>query len=166
VPNHKVVAAPVSGTIQVCTAVGVNCKPLPAGQAIPVGSVVDAKKGRVEIVASATDKAVFYDGIFKVTQKAGVTDLALVEPLAACKKARAAAGKKVKKRKLWGDGKGRFRTSGSYSSATVRGTKWLVEDRCTSTLTKVVRGKVAVRDFVKRKTALIKAGKKYVARRR
>ena len=48
----------------------------------------------------------------------------------------------------------------------MRGTKWLVEDRCTSTLTRVVRGKVAVRDFVKRKTVLVKAGKKYVARRR
>jgi ferric-dicitrate binding protein FerR (iron transport regulator) len=46
------------------------------------------------------------------------------------------------------------------------GTKWLVEDRCTSTLTRVARGRVSVRDFGKRKTVLVKAGKKYVARAR
>ena len=27
--------------------------------------------------------------------------------------------------KLWGNGKGKFRTSGKYSAATVRGTIWL-----------------------------------------
>jgi hypothetical protein len=46
------------------------------------------------------------------------------------------------------------------------GTKWLVEDRCTSTLTRVARGKVKVQDFVKHKTVLVKAGKKYIARAR
>ena len=48
----------------------------------------------------------------------------------------------------------------------MRGTKWLVEDRCTSTLTKVTRGSVSVRDKVKRKTVTVRAGKQYVARRR
>ena len=28
--------------------------------------------------------------------------------------------------KLWGSGKGKFRTTGKYSAATVRGTIWLV----------------------------------------
>ena len=44
------------------------------------------------------------------------------------------------------------------------GTQWLVEDRCKSTLTRVVRGRVSVRDFVKKKTVIVRAGKKYVAR--
>ena len=48
----------------------------------------------------------------------------------------------------------------------MRGTKWLVEDSCTSTLTKVARGSVTVRDFVKKKNVIVKAGKKYVARRK
>jgi ferric-dicitrate binding protein FerR (iron transport regulator) len=43
------------------------------------------------------------------------------------------------------------------------GTKWLVEDRCGSTLTRVARGRVKVRDFAKKKTVVVKAGKKYVA---
>ncbi|HEX6619545.1 MAG TPA: hypothetical protein VF024_07795, partial [Solirubrobacteraceae bacterium] len=65
--------------------------------------------------------------------------------------------------KLWGSGKGRFRTDGKYSSATVRGTIWLVEDRCEGTLTKVRRGTVAVRDFTRRRTVAVKAGHSYLA---
>ena len=36
--------------------------------------------------------------------------------------------KKPKRRKLWGKGTGKFRTTGNYSAATVRGTEWLVQD--------------------------------------
>ena len=68
--------------------------------------------------------------------------------------------------KLWGSGKGKFRTDGKYSSATVRGTIWLVQDRCEGTLTKVRRGTVAVRDFKRKKTVTVKAGHTYLARRR
>jgi hypothetical protein len=77
-----------------------------------------------------------------------------------------AAKKKKKKRRLWGDGKGRFQTKGKRSAATVVGTKWLVEDTCTSTLTRVARGKVKVTDFVKHKTVLVKKGHRYIARAR
>ena len=81
-----------------------------------------------------------------------MTVLTLTEPLTGCKSHRArrsAAAKKVKTRKLWGKGKGAFRTSGKYSAATVRGTTWLVQDTCTSTLTRVTEGVVTVRDNVK-----------------
>jgi ferric-dicitrate binding protein FerR (iron transport regulator) len=88
----------------------------------------------------------------------------LVEKLAKCKQGEASAAARRKKRRLWGDGSGRFRTKGSYSSATVRGTKWLTQDSCAGTLTRVRRGKVAVRDFVKRKTVNLKKGQQYVAR--
>jgi ferric-dicitrate binding protein FerR (iron transport regulator) len=71
---------------------------------------------------------------------------------------------KKKKRRLLGDGNGKFRTKGKHSAATVVGTKWLVADTCTTTLTRVVRGKVKVRDFVKRKTVTVKAGGHYTAR--
>jgi ferric-dicitrate binding protein FerR (iron transport regulator) len=74
------------------------------------------------------------------------------------------AARKKKKRRLWGNGSGRFRTKGKHSAATVVGTHWLVEDRCTSTLTRVRRGRVRVRDFVKKKTVIVRAGKKYVAK--
>ena len=66
-------------------------------------------------------------------------------------------------RHLWGDGKGRFRTSGRFSSATVRGTRWVVSDRCDGTLTRVVRGSVTVRDGVRNKTVVVRAGGQYLA---
>jgi len=106
--------------------------------------------------------------VFKVLQTKGAkptTRLLLTEKLSCPKPGQASIAAKKKKRRLWGDGKGRFRTEGEFSSATVRGTKWLVEDRCTSTLTRVVRGKVAVRDLVKKKTVIVRKGKRYIARR-
>jgi hypothetical protein len=129
----------------------------------------------VTIVAAAnrsggTATSEFWAGIFKLTQTKGakpITNLKLVEKLRCPKAGQATiSARRKRKRRLWGDGSGRFRTEGSYSSATVRGTKWLVEDRCTSTLTRVVRGRVAVRDFAKKKTVIVRAKKRYVARSR
>jgi len=137
------------------------------GQQIPVGTTVDVRKGRVTLSAAGGGEALFYAGIFKIGQGKGATPLTtlkLVEKLS-CAQASFTA-KKKRKRRLWGDGKGRFRTKGKHSAATVVGTKWLVEDRCNSTLTRVARGRVSVRDFAKKKTVIVKAGKKYVARRR
>jgi hypothetical protein len=146
------------------------------GEQLPNGTIVDTRKGRITLFAAANKngglaKADFFDGLFKLTQSKGkkpLVTLTLTEKLS-CKgagKAASAAKKKKKKRRLWGDGKGKFRTKGQFSSATVRGTRWLVEDRCTSTLTRVKRGKVAVRDFVKHKTVLVKKNHKYIARKR
>jgi hypothetical protein len=144
------------------------------GEQLPNGTVVDTRRGRIGLIAAADKQggiadADFYDGLFKLTQSKGkrpIVTLTLIEKLS-CKgasKAAHAAAKKKKKRRLWGDGKGRFRTKGSFSSATVRGTKWLVQDSCTSTLTRVKRGKVAVRDFVKHKTVLVRKNRRYIAR--
>jgi ferric-dicitrate binding protein FerR (iron transport regulator) len=88
--------------------------------------------------------------------------LSLSEPLACSKRLdSASAGKK--KRKLWGSGKGKFRTKGKNASATVRGTIWLTQDTCASTLVHVKRGVVDVFDFIKHKHVSVKAGQTYVA---
>ena len=137
------------------------------GEQLPVGTIVDTLKGRVTLVAAGGQTADFFDGIFRIGQGKGakpLTTLTLVEELSCPKAGKAIAAAKKKKRRLWGDGSGKFRTKGKHSAATVVGTKWLVEDRCTSTLTRVVRGRVSVRDFVKKKTVIVRAGKKYVAR--
>jgi hypothetical protein len=143
---------------------------LAAGEQIPVGATLDTTKGRVTIVAAGDQTADFYDGIFRIGQGRGVkplTTLTLVEKLRCPRAGRAStAAKRKKKRKLWGEGSGKFRTRGKHSAATVVGTKWLVEDRCSSTLTRVVTGVVSVRDFGRRKTVRVKAGKKYVAKAR
>ena len=67
-------------------------------------------------------------------------------------------------RRIRSNARGRFRTRGRHSAATVRGTKWTVTDRCDGTLTTVARGKVAVRDFRRRRTIVVRAGKRYFAR--
>ena len=94
-----------------------------------------------------TQSAVFYQGAFVVTQTRGakpVTQLALTGKLSCGKGKASSSARKKKVRRLWGDGKGRFRTKGRYGAATVRGTKWLTEDRCNGTLVRVKRGVVAV----------------------
>ena len=133
------------------------------------GAEVDARKGVVEITRADGGAAKFYDGMFKLSQAGGITTLTLSEKLTGCPKGKAsavAAAKKPKTRKLWGDGKGKFRTRGQYSAATIRGTKWLVQDSCTSTLTKVSEGVVGVQDLVKKKTLVVRKDKSYTARAR
>ncbi len=152
---------------------------------LPVGCLVDARGGRMRIISAAngsstnTKAAVFFDGQFKVREKRTskpVTELRLAGKLAACSHA-ASAGRSVREakrrrrkhgRRLWGKGRGRFRTRGRHSTATVRGTTWLVYDRCDgSTYNKVTKGVVTVRDLVRHKTVRIRKGHRvYIARPR
>jgi hypothetical protein len=164
--------------------------PLTGAVNVPMGSVIDTTQGRIALTSAAdtggtkTQTADFYGGIFQVKQSvpkkkpkkpvALITDLNLKDQIArsqcaALKGARSATfdkkkGPKSVLGKLWGSGKGKFRTNGKYSSATVRGTIWLVEDRCEGTNTKVRRGVVAVRDFKRKRTVSVKAGHSYLAR--
>lgn len=178
VAGKTVNVAVSQGTILVQVPPSKTYTPLKGGMQIPVGAVIDARKGRVTLESIGPDgkpqRATFYGGIFKVSQTRGakpITDLALVEPLAKCPKAKggkgkaSAAAKKKKSRKLWGDGKGAFRTTGKHSSATVRGTKWLVTDTCAGTQTRVTQGSVVVRDFKRKRNVVVRAGKRYLARR-
>jgi hypothetical protein len=68
------------------------------------------------------------------------------------------------KRTLWARGKGNYRTVGNVSSATVSGTSWVTTDTCAGTLTKVLVGVVAVKDFTTGKTVILKAGQSYLAK--
>lgn len=156
----------VRGTVKIKLPGSNTYVELDADDPIPVGSTVDAKQGAVNVQDGKGGQAEFSAGIFKLTRSGGVTVLTLTEPLTCPKgKASAAAKKtKTKTRKLWGKGKGAFRTSGRYSAATVRGTTWLVQDTCTSTLTRVTDGVVTVRDNVKRKNVVVRAGKRYTAK--
>ncbi|HEY6887890.1 MAG TPA: choice-of-anchor Q domain-containing protein [Solirubrobacter sp.] len=171
--GKTVVAGTLSGTILVRDPESRTFRLLPAVQAIKVGATVDARKGIVTLTSvpkagGKPETAKFYAGMFKVTQAGGITTLTLNEPLAPCapaKSARAAA-KKPKTRKLWGDGKGKFRTKGQYSAATIRGTKWLVQDGCRYTRTTVAIGVVSVRDDVAKRTIILRKNKSYTARPR
>ncbi len=168
---HKtVVVKAISGKVRVRRPGSSQFVELSGTDGIPLGSTVDTLAGVVELTSLAKaggtpQSAKFYEGVFKVTQTGSVTNLALTEPLASCRGGgRSAAATKKKQRHLWGDGKGAFRTTGKYSSATVRGTKWLVKDSCAGTLTRVARGTVTVRDRVRNKTVVVAAGKSYLAK--
>lgn len=156
-------------------------QPLEVEEQAEIGCLVRTVDGRVLLTSSegsggGTQSAEFYDGIFEVRQKSGekpFTVLKLAGSLG-CGKSRAAAaagaGAKASKRggrKLWGKGKGKFKTKGKKGAGGVRGTTWLVADRCDgSTLGKVKEGKVAFRDFVRDKTVILKKGDSYVAKPR
>jgi hypothetical protein len=129
---------------------------------------------RVARPGGGTQTGIFHGGLFEVRQNAltGMTELALRGSRAACRAARsseapARAGRRKPPRALWGEvRRGNFRIRGDRSVATVRGTIWYVEDRCGLTITRVRRGRVAVRDFVRHRTVIVRAGERYVARRR
>ena len=148
--------------------------PLTAPKQVRVGSVIDASRGRVRITIAngrgGFDTADFYSGTFKVLQLARGTRFATMELFGGrfrgcprAPKVRLAASKKRLVRKLWGNGRGAFRTKGRFSAASIRGTIWLTEDRCDATRTRVRQGAVSVRDFVKRKTVVVRAGRSYTA---
>jgi hypothetical protein len=163
-------AAPVSGKVLVRLPGKSKFVPLDQAAQIPVGSELDTTKGRVRLTTSAggakSQTADFYQGRFLFQQgaKKPLVTLPLSAALACGKRLdSASAGKK--KRKLWGSGKGKFRTKGKNASATVRGTIWLTQDTCAGTLVSVKRGVVDVLDFKRHKHVLVKAGHSYFAKR-
>jgi hypothetical protein len=164
VAGKSVGAKAVSGTVLVKLAGSSKFVALDPA-VIQNGAEIDARKGVVEITRADGGVAKFSDGMFKLSQAGGITTLTLSEKLRGCRKALAVAAK-PKSRKLWGDGKGKFRTRGQYSAATVRGTKWLVQDTCTTTVTKVTEGAVTVQDLVRNKKVVVRKGKRYTARPR
>jgi VCBS repeat protein len=189
VPGKSVVVKVVSGKVRIKRP-GQGYVALTDPANIPVGSLVDTRKGRVALTSAVdtagkqVQTAQFYDGIFQIRQsipkktpkkpRALITELVLRgetsrSQCAPVKRTRSAAvdkkkGPKGVLGKLWGNGKGKFRTTGKYSSATVRGTIWLTQDECDGTLTRVRRGVVSVADFKRHKTLNVKAGHTYLAR--
>jgi virginiamycin B lyase len=179
VAGQSVALAPVTGTIRVRQPGSNTFVPLTdVGANLPVGTEIDATKGTVQLTAAeGTGSTVaktgdFFGGQFKISQPASATapvTMKLSGPLASCRKTgkARAAKKKPSSRHLWGDAKGSFTTSGHVATATVRGTRWRVTDRCDgSTQVTVVRGIVAVRDLVRKRTVNVRAGHSIVIRPR
>jgi hypothetical protein len=181
--GRSVVVAPARGTIRIRRPGTARFTALDEPGRIPVGSVIDARRGRVELVSAIDGDRVqtglFWGSKFKTSQRRtgrGMTTLTLRGGnLAACPRTKAhgalaVASRKRKRqprRSLWArDHGGRFRTHGHDSVATARGTAWLTQDRCSGTLTRVIEGSVSVRDLVRHKRVLVKAGHSYRARRR
>jgi DNA-binding beta-propeller fold protein YncE len=169
--GQTLLAEPVSGLIRVRLPGADSFQPLTDIEELPMGSTIDARRGRVEVTTvrdrrNQLQEGRFHAGVFRVRQRARdrfVTDLVLSERLRRCPPRGGASASRAAKRRLWGDGAGRFRSRGRYSSAAIRGTRWLVEDRCDGTLTRVREGVVAVIDFVRDRRIILRRGERYLA---
>ncbi len=178
VEGRTFVAGRASGKIFIRIGTTDEYRELTEDESVPFGTVIDATDGHVRVTAvvnGVLQTAEFWGGTFIVSQaKDGWIEVRLYgtlkckngKPVTSTSKKAVRLVKRKSKPKAWGDGKGKFRTKGVNSTASVRGTKWLVEERCTGTFTKVARGVVSVRDFTKHKTVTVKAGKNYLARPR
>ncbi|HEV2776778.1 MAG TPA: calcium-binding protein, partial [Solirubrobacteraceae bacterium] len=147
---------------------------------VPVATTLDARGGSLRLTSARSrgksQSATFSSGLFTVLQarsRRPITELRLkggdfrrCGTRAGRGRAGAAQRRRRTIRRLRGNARGRFRTRGRYSAATVRGTDYTVEDRCDGTLTRVRRGVVLVRDFRRRRTVTVRAGRSYLARAR
>lgn len=160
---------------------------LTSSMLVPIGTVVDATQGKANLTLankdSSTYSGTFWAGLFQIFQGSGdkpyaimklrndiknqagtaIASAAMVSPTSTARLAEGfdayVARKRGKKKNgLWGNGKGKFRTSGSGGSATVRGTKWYVADYANGTLFRVTRGVVSVNP-IRGKTFRLTAGK-------
>jgi hypothetical protein len=125
---------------------------LTTDRALPVGTLIDARRGSVQLIAAPRRQLATFDGaIFRVTQPGSQTVLTLAR--SGCRAVR-----------LTGAGRGAFAVRGRYSTTTVRSARWVVRDSCAGTLTRVLQGVAAVRDSERRRTLLVRAGRRYLAR--
>ncbi len=152
---------PVDGTTSTKCAGESGFSKLVAPRQVTLHCKIDSSRGTVALTASKgssgeTQTANFWGGLFDVDQKAGDNRAAVLGLKGGLRCERNKNGKRhrVHKRKgkggrkLWGSGSGNYKTVGSHGSATVRGTIWLVSDRCDhSTFFKVKRGTVVVQRF-------------------
>ena len=158
--------------------------PLQQARQVPIGTFVDTENGTVQLStasnsAGKTQFGNFARGLFQILQRReedAVTTLRLKGSRASFDRCQArgaglgatAARRRLSRRtvrRLSSNATGRFRTRGRDSAATVRGTIWVTADRCDGTLTRVKRGRVRVRDFRRRRSILVRAGKSYLAER-
>jgi hypothetical protein len=171
---------PVEGLVRVrCPGEG-DFTRVPRPVQISLACVVDASDGTANLTTSRgaptdTQTADFWGGMFGLAQKPGV-DQETVLSLAGRKKCqrrkpgesergRIRYRRRGAGRSLWGSGEGNYKTEGDYGSATVRGTTWLVTDRCNdSTSFKVLEGTVWVEDFSTGKSVILVPGGQYIAK--
>jgi PKD repeat protein len=153
----------------------VNGKPFTGGK-VPYGSKVDVTRGTVTLKTDTGTLNVYGAGVPAAFILVRGTDSGkpIVElrltggnfKVCGKRKTSAAVATKPPKtvRRLWGKGKGRFRTRGRYAAAVVRGTWWLTADRCDGTLVSVRQGIVQVSDLPHKRTVRVRAGRSYLAK--
>jgi hypothetical protein len=157
--GHTVVLGAIKGKVYVKAPGARKRKRLGGPTPFRLGSVIDTTHGTVRLRSRLKKGSVqfgdFNGGSFRVTQSKkgdGLTDLTLTGgSFKGCTAATASASRSTafaarrSRRHLFGHAHGRFRTRGRNSTATVRGTKWTVNDACDGTHTTDMQGKVDTR---------------------
>jgi streptogramin lyase len=171
--GRSIVVAASSGVIRVRRPGQRTFRVVSAGALQPTGTEIDARHGTALLTTSLgggrVQRASFRGTYFKVRQskgRRGLTDIVLTAGAATrTGGARAAAVVRRKPPSLWAhDSHGRYRTFGRNSVASVRGTTWRTTEQQAGTLTQVSSGSVSVRDLRHRRTVLVRAGHRYLAR--
>jgi hypothetical protein len=152
----------------------VNGRPFTSGR-VPYNTPVNVTKGNLQLRTDTGTLRVYGSGVPSVFRLIRGTDRGrpIVElrlqggNFGVCRRTSSASQAPSRRvvRQLWGNGKGRFRTRGNYSSATVRGTFWLTADRCDGTFTRVRQGVIELRNLRLKRTIRLRAGQTYLARR-
>jgi hypothetical protein len=169
----RVVAELASGQVLVRLPSSQDFVPLRGAASVPVGAVVDARKGSLEFRSAAdgggrVESATLAAGIFQIRQARAKglapapTEFVLVTPAGlerACAASRTRPAKGIV-RTLSVTAKGLFRTVGKKGVVTGRNAAWSTSDRCDGTLTTVRRGSVSVR--AARRTVRVRAGHRYL----
>lgn len=174
VNGESVTLQPRKGTVTTMAPGQPTFTPLVEAQTVPLGTIVDATHGKVFLTSAnpggEEQSAVFFGGRFKVFQQRGES-LVVLEmrggDFSRCRgggyrgevSGSISSTRKAGGRRLWGSGKGNFRSKGNFGAATVRGTIWFTEDHCRGTFFKVRRGVVSVRDYPAARTLLLTPGK-------
>jgi hypothetical protein len=168
IPRNALINA-VHGSLELITASG--------------GATSGAHDAAARSKKAKTQRGTFGGAIFKLSQTTrgsarGLVTLTLVEgafrgapSYATCRQhkageASAAALSSRTLQLLRSTARGRFTTRGRYGAATVRGTKWTIADRCDGTLVRDIVHSVAVTDFVRHKTVVLRPGQSYLAKAR
>lgn len=171
---------PVAGTVSYRLPTSKAFLPLQSIVNVPARTEVNALHGTAAVVsahnpANTPQTGKFAGGRFVVSYRRPivgtrtakhrlfVTQLRLSAPLRCTRRELQRGNRPARTRSLWGNGKGSFRTSGRYASATVRGTVWFTRDTCRSTTVHVRRGRVDVYDFLRRKHVIVRTGHSYTA---
>jgi hypothetical protein len=158
--------SPVSGTVFVGD--GNQRRRLTSRTIVPLETLVDATDGEVELVletvTSGFQSGVFSEGAFTIHQgrERSLTELRLAGETS--QGGRATTAQRRRKRRVWGTADGEFRTSGRHGAATVRGTRWLTEDRPEGTFMRVVEGSVLAEAFERDQRRVLGPGESFLAR--
>jgi hypothetical protein len=180
----KVNVSVISGKVWI--KVGKNgFQPLTEGTQIPTGAEVDSLHGTMQLISAGASKhstqtATITGGVFKLTQtrtgpNKGLVTLTLIygafpnaPTTAVCtphhRKAQDAALSARLLQTLRASASGRWRTSGRFAAATVRGTVWSITDKCNGTLFHAIAHSILIQNFVRHISFLLRPGHSYLAR--